>query len=239
MSIVIIIPTFKEFDNISILVKLILRKIVNTKVIIVDDSPTDEIRSLFKKHKKRVHYIFRKKKIGRGSAVLEGIKFALKKYNSKIFIEMDADLSHNPNEIKKNLRFFKKKKIDLLISSRYLKKSKIINWPIKRKILSYLSNKLTRFLLEVPITDYTNGFRIYSKNAAQHVCNNCGKIGDGFIILSEILVQLYYNNYKISETETTFINRLRGQSSVNFLEIFKSLIGLVKIFEIKQKLIKK
>ena len=94
---------------------------------------------------------------------------------------MDADYSHDPLELKKNLVLHKENNYDLLISSRYLKKSKIINWPISRRIFSFLANKLARFLLGVPISDYTNGYRFYSKNAVKHITHNCGKIGDGFI----------------------------------------------------------
>ena len=80
-----------------------------------------------------------------------------------------------------------------------------------KRVFSFFANKLARFLLEVPISDYTNGFRIYSINAANHIKNNCGNIGDGFIILSEILVELYYKNFKIGEIKSKFVNRLRGE----------------------------
>ena len=76
-----------------------------------------------------------------------------------------------------------------------------------------MANSLAKFLLRVPVSDYTNGFRIYSNNAANHIAFNCGKIGDGFIILSEILVELYYKNFKIGETSSKFINRVRGKFS--------------------------
>ena len=173
--------------------------------------------------------------MGRGSAVLYGIKKAIliKKYN--IFIEMDADFSHNPKELIKNINYFKKNNADLLISSRYLKNSRIINWPLSRKIFSYLSNYLTRIFLQLPISDYTNGFRIYSKRAALKIVKDCGKIGDGFIILSEILLVLHFSRYRIFETSTTFVNRVRGESTVDLKLIFSSLIGLFKLFFNKKK----
>ena len=149
---------------------------------------------------------------------------------------MDADLSHDTKEIIDNVNFFLEEKADLLISSRYLENSKILHWPIKRKILSFLANNLARFFLRVPVSDYTNGFRIYSNKAGKHVTNNCGKVGDGFIILSEILVHLCYSNYKIKEIESTFVNRVRGDSSVTFKEILNSLIGLFQILKLKNKL---
>ena len=113
---------------------------------------------------------------------------------------MDADFSHDPAELKRNINFFFNNSLDLLIGSRYLKRSKIINWSLSRKILSSLANFLARNLLQIPVTDFTNGFRIYSRRSAKKIINNCGKIGDGFIILSEILVILHLNNFKINDT---------------------------------------
>tara|TARA_Y200000002_G_scaffold297997_1_gene252684 strand:- start:3250 stop:3972 length:723 start_codon:yes stop_codon:yes gene_type:complete len=235
MNISIVIPTFKEKANIKKLVNLIKSEIQVLKIVIVDDSPDEEIRDEIN-DLKDINYIYRGKKLGRGSAVIEGLNFAQKNFDSEIFIEMDADLSHDPKELKENLRLFKENNCDLLIASRYLKKSKIVNWSILRKIFSFLANSLARFLLKIPISDYTNGYRIYSKNAVRHIRKNCGNIGDGFIILSEILVELYYNNFQIRETSSKFINRSRGESSVNLNEIVNSFIGLIKIYKLKNKI---
>ena len=235
MNISIVIPTFKEKANIKKLVNLIKSEIQVLKIVIVDDSPDEEIRDEIN-DLKDINYIYRGKKLGRGSAIIEGLNFSQENFNSEIFIEMDADLSHDPKELKENLKLFKKNNYDLLIASRYLKKSEIINWSIQRKIFSFLANLLAKLLLNIPITDYTNGYRIYSKNAAQHIIKNCGNIGDGFIILSEILVELYYNNFKIGETSSKFENRVRGESSVNLNEIIRSLIGLMKIYKLKNRI---
>ena len=119
--------------------------------------------------------------------------------------------------------------------SRYLKGSKIINWPLRRRIFSFLSNKLAYFLLRVKVSDYTMGYRIYSKKAVKHIIKNCGKIGDGFIVLSEILFSLNQAKFKIKDTKTIFINREKGSSTVNVRLILNSLIGLFKLYFIKLK----
>ena len=85
------------------------------------------------------------------------------------------------------------------------------------------------------MSDYTNGYRIYSRKAAEQVVKNCGKIGDGFIALSETLVELYINNLRIGEIETTFVNREKGESSVNLKLILNSLFGLLKLYINKRK----
>ena len=98
-------------------------------------------------------------------------------------------------------------------------------------------DKLTQ--LKIPITDYTNGFRIYSKDSIKHIVANCGKIGGGFIILSEILVELYFNNFKVKEVHSIFKNRIRGESSVNFRLIIESFFGLFKVYKKKKEIINK
>ncbi len=235
----IIIPCYNEAENINkILGKIDELKFKNLVIVIVDDSKKSFLNKI-KSQKLKVIYLKRKRKSGRGSAILFGISHILKlKKKINFIVEMDADLSHDPKELIHNIRIFKKRKLDLLISSRYRKKSLIINWPITRKCLSYLSNILSRLLLKIPITDYTNGFRIYSYNAAKFILPRCGKIGDGYIVLSEILTHLYYNNFRIDEVPTIFVNRIRGKSNVTINEIINSFLGLIKIWNIKKKYFK-
>ncbi len=228
----IIIPTYNEKENIFKLSKKLIKLNSSVKIFIVDDTKNYNLKKYFKKNKK-ITYIYRKNKKGRGSAVIDGFKIAIKNKQIKIFVEMDADFSHKPEELKKNLNKFKKMNLDLLVSSRYLKTSKIFNWSFHRRIFSLLANFLARILLNVGVSDYTNGYRIYSKRALKIVISKCGKIGDGFIVLSEILLQLKMNNFKISETPSIFINRKRGESSVNFELILQSFFGLIKLYLIK------
>ena len=233
-SIGIVIPAYKEAENILSLIKKI-RKQINCLIIIVDDSPDLKTKKvIFDSKIKNLKYYNRGKKDGRGSAVIFGFKKLIKiSANLNCFIEMDADLSHSPTELKRNISFFYANSLDLLIGSRYLNGSKIINWPRSRRILSKLSNLLAKILLGVPVSDYTNGFRFYSKAAVKTVISNCNKTGGGFIILSEIILILWKKNYKISEIKSIFRNRTRGESSVNLKLIIESLIGLCKLYLIK------
>jgi len=234
-SIGIVIPAYNEKDNILKLVKSI-RKKLSCIIIIVDDSSNIDIQKILLKNKlKNIKYFNRGKKSGRGSAVLFGFKKLIYfKKNINCLIEMDADLSHSPTELKRNINYFYNNSLDLLIASRYLKNSSIINWPLSRRILSKLSNTLARNLLGVPVNDYTNGFRFYSNAAAKKIISKCNKTGGGFIILSEIILVLWKNNFKISEIKTIFRNRIRGESSVNLKLIIDSLIGLFKLYLIKK-----
>ena len=229
MKIGFVVPCYNEFENIFILIKQIKKIFNNHLIVIVDDSSTNEIKDKIIKYKK-IKYYKRKAKSGRGSAVLFGMKKILQDSKIDLIVEMDTDLSSHPKELPKNIKYFKRKKLDLLVMSRYLKGSKIKNWPLKRRLFSFLSNKLAKFLLRVNVSDYTMGYRIYSRSATKHVINNCGKIGDGFIVLSEILAELNLNKFKIIDIKTTFINREKGDRTVNIKLIYESLIGLFKIY---------
>jgi len=229
MKIGFVLPCYNEFENIFILIKQIKKIFNNYLIVVIDDSTTNEIKNKIIEYKK-IKYYKRKTKSGRGSAVIFGMKKILEESKVDLIVEMDTDLSSHPKELPKNIKKFKKKNLDLLVMSRYLKGSKIINWPLKRRLFSFLSNKLAKFLLGVNVSDYTMGYRIYSKSATKHVVNNCGKIGDGFIVLSEILAELNSNNFKIEDTKTTFINREKGDSTVNIKLIYESLIGIFKIY---------
>ena len=233
-KIAIVIPTYNENKNIIKLIKEI-RKKTNSIIVIVDDSKNLKTKKIINSNKiKNLYYFHRGKKLGRGSAVLFGFRKLLKKNkNLNCFIEMDADMSHSPKELLRNISFFYNNSLDLLIGSRYLKDSKIINWPISRRVLSKLSNVLARILLRVPVNDYTNGYRFYSKRAVKTIVSKCNKLGGGFIILSEIILVLYKKNYKISEIQTIFRNRIRGESSVNLNLVFESFLGLIKLFILK------
>ena len=179
-----ITPTYNEILNIGDLIDSIFSLDINIDVLVVDDSSPDGTADYIKSHpyyNKQLFLISRPSKLGLGSAYCRGYQWALDSNYSKL-IQIDADLSHNPNEISRNINFFIKNKTDLLISSRYLKESKIINWSLERKLLSRISNILAKFFLNVPVSDYTNGFRIYNKKSAKLILKKCGRIGEGFII---------------------------------------------------------
>ena len=231
----IVIPAFNEDKNIINLIKQI-KKRINCPILIVDDSTNQNTKKLFSKNKfKNVKYYHRGKKLGRGSAVIFGFRKLLKiKKDVNCLIEMDADMSHSPGELKRNIAYFYKNSFGLLIGSRYLPKSKIINWPLSRRILSKLSNRLAKFLLEAPVYDYTNGYRFYSKEAARTIIKKCKNAGGGFIILSEIILILWKNGFKIGEIRSIFKNRIRGESSVNLSLVIESFLGLIKLYVISK-----
>ena len=224
-----ILPAFNEYENIFILLKQIESIFDNKSIIIIDDSTNDSIKNKISS-REDILYVKRESRLGRGSAVLHGLKALLENKEIDFFVEIDTDLSEHPNQLPNMIRFFLENKLDLLVASRYLEGSEIINWPLRRRLFSFLANKLAKFLLKVPVSDYTMGFRIYSRKAANHVVKNCGKVGSGFILLSEVLVELYINNFKIRDIKTKMVNRVKGKSSVNLRLVLESLLGLIKLY---------
>ncbi len=232
----IVIPSYNEAENIGMLIKEIVTVLPGALIVVVDDSPNEEtvnaVKSLGLEH---VHIIHRTHKDGRGSAVIVGLQYLLDK-KTDILIEMDADFSHPPKQLLELIRTFEEKKLAMLIASRYLKGSRIDNWSMMRRIFSRCANFVARRLLQIPIADYTNGYRVYSREAAELITANCGKMGKGFIPLSEIVTQLYYRGFPIGEIPTHFVNRARGQSSLNFVEIKNAALGIMKIYGLRKKL---
>ena len=227
-NLLIIIPAYNEGKNLIDLVKKIKLENENWNIIIIDDSENFETDKLLENYKeKRIYYIKRNLKMGRGNAVRFGFEYS-KKNKFDYILEMDADLSHNPAEIKSLLKQLISKKCDLVIGSRYLKDSKIIGWPIKRRIFSKLSNFFARFLFGFGLTDYTNGFRAYNASAINELIKYPIE-NNGFMYLTETFSILKKKNYKISEQATIFINRKKGSSSLRLSEILRSFTGIIKL----------
>lgn len=226
----IVIPTFNEKDNLEFLVKAIKKYTTREdKIVIVDDNSPDgtgKLADSIAKKNKEVFVIHRKGKGGRGSAVIDGFKFA-KKFAPDFYIEMDADFSHKPGDIPRLVTEIGKGS-DIVIGSRYLPKSEILNWPPQRKIFSRFANFYASIILGVPISDYTNGFRIYSKGAMDHLLSQ-DLISKGYIVLSETAYKLHRENFKFAEIAITFVNRKRGQSNTTFAEIKNAYLGVLKI----------
>ncbi len=228
MKILIIIPAYNEDENIIKLIKIIQNEYANINIILIDDSNNFLTKQNIEIYKfSNLKYVKRDVKMGRGSAIRFGFEYA-NQHSFDYIIEMDSDCSHDPYEIKFLLEKITNKNYDLIIGSRYLKKSKIVGWPIKRKIFSKLANLLAQFLFGFDISDYTNGFRIYSRRSITELLKYEIK-NNGFIYLTETLIILKKKKFLIDEYPTIFINRKFGSSSVRLKDIVNSLLGIFKI----------
>lgn len=229
-EVAVIIPTYNEKDNISNTIGLIQKAVPNILIYIVDDNSPDgtkeAVKKIADKKNSNVFLIVRKRKSGRGGAVLEGMKAALKKVKTKYIMEMDADLSHDPKQIPRILE--KRAPGVICVGSRYVKGSRIVNWPWKRILLSGFANRYIAAVLRVKINDFTNGFRCYPKDAVKIILKN--KIQHkGFITLSETLFLLSKNGFKFVEIPITFRDRTKGKSNATMMEVLMSLIAVIQI----------
>ncbi len=229
-NIAIVIPSYNEVKNISILMKGIYKFLPDSKIIIVDDSSFDENKKLKKmvKVKKEIILISRLKKSGRGSAVIEGFREALKNKNIEYIFEMDSDLAHDPEEFARFIKKLSEKNYDLIIGSRYLPGGRIKNIAKNRTILSRVINVFLRYWLGIHVSDFTSGFRLYSRDAVKYLTQTKIK-AKGFITLSEVLYKLYKKGFDIGEVPITWNFRKYGKSNVNSSELFNSLYFVLKM----------
>lgn len=226
---VVVIPTYNSKKSIVTLVKKILKYLPSGKVIVVDDNSPDETTKEVKKYfpsDKRIKIIIRKQKNGRGSAVLAGFAEGLKDKNNRYFIEMDSDLCHNPKYIPDMVK--KCKKYDVVIASKYLKSSKVIGLPLKRRLFSKIVNLFIRFILKVPITDYTNGFRCYGRDVLEKIDFNNIK-SKGFIVLSEMAFILNKKSLTFKEIPFVFNFKEINPSNFDFDEIKEAFLTILKL----------
>ena len=168
----IIIPTYNEAENIEAVIKKVIDLEDENDVLVVDDNSPDGTSKIVENqkniHNNRVFLLKREKKSGLGSAYKAGFKWALENNYSYIF-EMDADMSHDPNEIK-NLKIqLSQNKYDVVVGSRYIKGVSVVNWPLSRIFLSYSANLYVRIITGMPIKDATSGFVGYTKNALNSI----------------------------------------------------------------------
>lgn len=229
----IVIPSYNESKNIPLLARDIFTRYPDATVMVIDDSNKEENRKIVAavskiKLKHAIFVISREKKSGRGSAVLRGFQELLKNKKINYFFEMDADLAHDPADMQKFLGAIRKQDTGVVIGSRYIENSHIKDWPLRRLISSKVINAFINLWLDLQLSDYTNGFRLYSRKAVEYL-NRIELQEKGFIALSEIAYRLQSNGFKIGEVPITFTDRRYGKSSADIHEFISSLVGIVRI----------
>lgn len=238
MKTLVIIPTYNELDNVQKLIPYIIEKYPELDILIVDDNSPDGTANYVEelsKSEPRVKLIKREKKLGLGTAYVEGFKYMLTNGYDAV-IQMDADYSHDPKEIKNFLK--KIKDYDLVIGSRYINGIRVINWPIRRLLLSYFANLYTRIITGMPIKDATGGFKCIKRNVIESI--NLDEIrSNGYSFQIEINFLAWRKKFKIIEIPIVFVERVQGSSKMSKKIVreavfmvwklrLKSLLGLIK-----------
>jgi len=210
----VIIPTYNELENIPKLIPKILQKDEGIEVLIVDDNSPDGTAAFVEEESKlnsRVHLIKRNAKLGLGTAYIEGFKYALNNGYDFIF-EMDADFSHNPKELINFLREIES--ADLVLGSRYKSGVNVVNWPMKRLLLSYFANVYTRIITGLPVKDATGGFKCFRREVLEAIDFNNVK-SNGYAFQIEMTFKAWKKGFRIKEISITFIDRVKGTSKMS------------------------
>ena len=213
----VIIPTYNEANNISELIDQVLNQDENIDVLIVDDGSPDGTAELVKEaqHKfgERLHLIERAGKLGLGTASVEGFKYGLD-HDYLHICEMDADFSHNPEDLLKLIAEVKSGAADVAIGSRYAKGISIINWPLSRLILSYSANLYARFITGLPIFDTTAGFKCIHRKVLEGI--SVDKIrSNGYAFQIELHFRAWQAGFSLKEVAIIFREREEGVSKMS------------------------
>lgn len=228
---IVIIPTYNEIENIESIIRAVfaLRKRFN--VLIVDDNSPDKtaqkVMELQKEFPEQLFLSVRLKKSGLGTAYVHGFKWALE-HNYKFIFEMDADFSHNPNDLEKLYDACHLNGADLAIGSRYVTGVNVVNWPLSRVLLSYFASVYVRMITGMKIMDATAGFICYRKEVLEKI--NLDKIQFiGYAFQIEMKYRAYAKNFNIQEVPVIFTDRTKGQSKMSGSIIKEAIFGVISL----------
>lgn len=213
----VIIPTYNEKDNIARVIEKIFSLSVPFDVLVVDDGSPDGtaqlVKELIQKYPGRLFLEERSGKQGLGTAYIHGFKWALQKRYQYIF-EMDADFSHNPEDLPRLYEACNQKGADVAVGSRYVKGGKVVNWPVSRVLLSYFASLYVRLITWLPCKDTTAGFICYRRKVLEKIdLSKIRVVGYAFQI--EMKYKAWKQGFKIREVPITFVDRTAGVSKMS------------------------
>lgn len=230
MSNLVIIPTYKEKENIEAIIKAISSFPVPFDILIIDDNSPDGTANIVKSLQqtyRNIHLIERSGKLGLGTAYIEGFKWALARGYSLIY-EMDADFSHDPKDLVRLYNACQKDGADVAIGSRYISGVNVVNWPLSRVLMSYIASIYVRMITGMKIMDTTAGFICYRKEVLENIKpEHIKSIGYGFQI--EMKFAAWKLGYKIVEIPIIFTDRMLGASKMSGGIFNEALWGVLKM----------
>jgi dolichol-phosphate mannosyltransferase len=224
----VIIPTYNELDNLPRLIPIILKQNENINILIVDDNSPDGTANYVEElvsENDRISLIKRPRKMGLGTAYITGFKFALENNYDYIF-EMDADFSHDPNEIKNFLIAIKES--DLVLGSRYIHGVRVVNWPMRRLLLSFFASVYTRLITGMHVRDATGGFKCFRRKVLEAINLNHIK-SNGYSFQIEMTFRAYARGFKIKEIPIVFVDRVKGSSKMSKKIVFEAVTMVWKL----------
>lgn len=227
-KILVIIPTYNELENIRKIIPLVLQQDENIDILVVDDNSPDNTGKYVEEKSRvepRVKILKRPGKMGLGTAYIAGFKFAIDNNYDFVF-EMDADFSHDPKDIPAFLEAIKD--ADLVLGSRYINGVRVLNWPMKRLMLSYFASVYTRTITGLPVWDTTGGFKCFRIDVLKAI--NLDKIkSNGYSFQIEMSYKAYKKNFRIKEIPIVFTDRAKGTSKMSKKIVYEAVFMVWKL----------
>ena len=227
----VIIPTYNEIENIKAIIDAVMKLPESFDILIIDDNSPDgtaaAVREKQEEYPGRIHLEEREGKLGLGTAYIHGFKWGLKR-GYEYIMEMDADFSHNPEDLPKLLNACKEEDADMSIGSRYISGVNVVNWPMGRVLMSYFASAYVRFITGTKLRDTTAGFVCYSRKVLKAI--NLDKIQfKGYAFQIEMKFKAFSRKFKIVEVPIIFINRRLGTSKMNSGIFGEAMFGVIKL----------
>lgn len=231
MKKLVVIPTYNEIENITGILSAIFTLPEDFHVLIVDDGSPDgtgeKVKELQSTYINTLHLLTRTEKSGLGTAYLFGFKWALENGYEYIF-EMDADFSHNPDDLLRLFDACSTKGYDLAIGSRYVSGVNVVNWPMGRVLMSYFASKYVQFITGLPVHDATAGFKCYHRRVLETInLDSVRFVGYAFQI--EMKFRTWLHGFKIKEVPIIFTDRTKGTSKMSTGIFSEALFGVIKM----------
>lgn len=228
---VVIIPTYNEKENIEAIINAVFSLDEPFHVLVIDDNSPDGtaaiVKSMQADHPDRLFILERSGKLGLGTAYITGFKWALENNYQYIF-EMDADFSHNPNDLPRLLNACKNEGADVAIGSRYYSGVNVVNWPMGRVLMSYYASVYVRMITRMKIHDTTAGFVCYKREVLETMDLDDIRF-KGYAFQIEMKYTAYSLGFKLKEVSIVFVNRVYGESKMSSGIFGEGFFGVVNL----------
>ncbi len=228
---IVIIPTYNEIENIEAIVRAVFAQNKAFHILVVDDNSPDgtaiAVKTLQKEFKEQLFLLERQEKTGLGTAYIAGFQWCLNHQYDYIF-EMDADFSHNPNDLIRLYEACHTQGFDVAIGSRYIDGVNVVNWPLDRILLSYGASKYVRFITGMRINDTTAGFVCYKRIVLETLDLDSIKFV-GYAFQIEMKFKAYLKKFKIIEVPVIFTDRTKGKSKMSGSIISEAIFGVLNM----------
>lgn len=227
----VIIPTYNEIENISNIIDAVMRLDDRFDVLVIDDASPDgtqdAVREKMSQYPERVHLETRTGKLGLGTAYIHGFRWALDRGYDYI-IEMDADFSHNPEDLPRLYHECRDRGADVCVGSRYISGVNVVNWPMGRVLMSYFASVYVRTITGMPLHDSTAGFVCYRNEVLRTLHLDRIRF-KGYAFQIEMKFKSYFKKFKVVEIPIVFVNRRLGTSKMNSSIFGEAIFGVIRL----------